>query len=122
MPSARSADRKPAKLKSSLTKLPAILNKKMMSSEDTISPHKSIFKPAPSYTQTQGMNKTFDGIVLDKGKEIFYTPYNEKMQSYSQEKGSRSGRELFNSRVANFKPSYQNKIEEEAIKLFEENR
>lgn len=48
MPSAKSADRKPMKKQS--TKLPAILNKKMPNNDDTISPHKSIFKPAGTYS------------------------------------------------------------------------
>jgi hypothetical protein len=56
----------------------------MLNSEESISPHKSIFKPATTYTQPPGLNKTFDGTVLDKGKEIFYTPYNNESSKFRE--------------------------------------
>lgn len=59
----------------SISKLPSLsLQKKP--SQEFISPQKPKFKPA--IINTIPLNKTFDGVVVDKGKEIFYTPYQEK--------------------------------------------
>ena len=56
----------------SITKLPSLkITRK--ASEEYLSPAKPKFKPA--ILLTQPLNKTFDGTVIDKGKEIFYTPY-----------------------------------------------
>lgn len=67
------------------TRLPSILPH-LKKQEEYISPFKPKFKPA--ILNTMPMNKTFDGIVVDQGKEIFYTPYQDKTTSFTENRFS----------------------------------